>query len=283
MKSLTGLWVLLWVAVSFIFFAVTRFRMPVVACLIPWAGVGLSSLGQLRSRLPATRRIVQASSALGIVAIAALVIPSISLGDTWLGIERWGQQAPYRQAETLLQQGKPVEAEAQYRLANAEITDTRYGLASTLLQEGKPQDALAVLAANEPDDRFEPLVIKGEAARLTGDNSTARLAVQRSGGASCRSRRARLGMGPPEPSSHKHLADWQRARHGLHTWFLWSRDGVRRYTIPVVERHRRDTLVRRADGHHLRVERLAAPGYIAGYHQSHPGAISSSDKAVRQH
>ena len=174
LKSLTGLWVLLWVAVSFIFFAVTRFRMPVVACLIPWAGVGLSSLGQLRSRLPATRRIVQASSAIGIVAIAVLVIPSISLGDTWLGIERWGQQAPYRQAETLLQQGKPVEAEAQYRLANAEITDTRYGLASTLLQEGKPQEALAVLAANEPDDRFEPLIIKGEAARLAGDTASAR-------------------------------------------------------------------------------------------------------------
>ncbi|MEP6775062.1 MAG: hypothetical protein ABJA50_05650, partial [Chloroflexota bacterium] len=174
LKSLTGLWVLLWVVVSFVFFAVTRFRMPVVACLIPWAGVGLSSLGQLRSRLPATRRIVQASSALGILAIAALLIPSISLKDTWLGIERWGQQAPYRQAETFLQQGNRQEAEAQYRLANAAITDTRYGLSSALLQEGKPQEALDVLTADEPADRFEPLIIKGEAARMTGDTSTAR-------------------------------------------------------------------------------------------------------------
>lgn len=174
LKSLTGLWVLLWVVVSFIFFAVTRFRMPVIACLIPWAGVGVSSLGQLRSRLPAAGRIVQAACAIGVVAIAALVIPAISLEDTWLGIERWGQQAPYRQAETLLQQGKPQEAETQYRLANAEITDTRYGLASALLQEGKPHEALAVLTADEPADRFEPLIIKGEAARMTGDTSTAR-------------------------------------------------------------------------------------------------------------
>jgi 4-amino-4-deoxy-L-arabinose transferase-like glycosyltransferase len=173
-KSLTGLWVVLWVAVSFIFFAVTRFRMPVVACLIPWAGVGLSSLGQLRSRLPAAGKTVQAASAIGVVAIAALVIPAISLADTWLGIERWNQQAPYRQAEALLQQGKPQQAEAQYRLANAEITDTRYGLASALLQEGKPQDALAVLTADEPADRFEPLIIKGEAARMTGDTASAR-------------------------------------------------------------------------------------------------------------
>jgi hypothetical protein len=34
LKSLTGLWVGLWVLVSFIFFAVTRFRLPVVAVLI---------------------------------------------------------------------------------------------------------------------------------------------------------------------------------------------------------------------------------------------------------
>jgi 4-amino-4-deoxy-L-arabinose transferase-like glycosyltransferase len=174
LKSLTALWVLLWIIVSFIVFAVTRFRMPVVACLVPWAGAGAASLGSLRSRLSATARGSQVAAAIGMLAIVLLVAPSISVEDTWLGIERWTQQAPYREAETLLSQGKPQQAEAQYRLANAGITDTRYGLAASLLQQDRPTDALAVLQPDEPADRFEPLIIKGEAARQSGDLTAAR-------------------------------------------------------------------------------------------------------------
>ena len=43
-KWLTLLWVLVWVGMAFVFFAVTRFRLPVVAVLLPWAGAGMSML-----------------------------------------------------------------------------------------------------------------------------------------------------------------------------------------------------------------------------------------------
>ena len=54
------------------------------------------------------------------------------------------------------------------------MSDTRYGLAAAYLQAGQPDQALAQLTANEPDDRVEPPLIRGEAARMQGDLASAR-------------------------------------------------------------------------------------------------------------
>ena len=99
LKSLAALWVLLWVVMSFIFFAVTRFRLPIVACLIPWAGVGIAFLPELRSRFAGLPRRILAAGAVSALAILLVIVPAVPLADTWLGIERWGRQAPYRLAE----------------------------------------------------------------------------------------------------------------------------------------------------------------------------------------
>jgi hypothetical protein len=177
LKSLTGLWVGLWVLMSFIFFAVTRFRLPVVAVLIPWAGVGLDLLWERRTIIQRVRGAAGGSliaSGAALLGIALLVVPAISLGDTLLGIERWGEQEPYRMAEKLLSNHKPKEALAAYSQANSSLSDTRYGMAAAYLQLGDAGKALDQLTADEPDDRVEPSIIRGEAARISGNLEAAR-------------------------------------------------------------------------------------------------------------
>jgi len=177
LRSLTLLWVLLWVVMSFVFFAVTRFRLPVVAALLPWAGAGaglLFPLPELRARLRPVQ--VPARAAIGALLVAAilLVVPAISLPDVALGVERWGQQAAYRKGEAYLREGQPREAAERYRQANPAVADTRYGLAAALLQAGDTPGALTQLTGTEPPDRFEPAIIRGEAARRSGNLGAAK-------------------------------------------------------------------------------------------------------------
>jgi hypothetical protein len=177
LKGLTLLWVLLWVAMAFAFFAVTRFRLPMVAALMPWAGAALSFIGAPgnvgRLVVSATRTRI-AALAIGAVAFLVVVVPGIEVSQTALGMARWNEQQTYRAAEDLLRSGRPAEALALYERANPDVADTRYGLAAARLQLGDKAGALAALRSDEPEDRFEPDVIRGEAARLSGDLESAR-------------------------------------------------------------------------------------------------------------
>jgi 4-amino-4-deoxy-L-arabinose transferase-like glycosyltransferase len=177
LRSLTLLWVLLWVAISFVFFAVTRFRLPVVAALLPWAGLGATLVGRyvvaprnLRD-VPTSALVAAGATAL---AILAAVVPAIPGSAVRLGVERWTEQAPYREAEDLMRSNRPAEAVAAYRRANTGLEDTRYGLAAALLQTGDTPGALALLSPDEPAGRFEPFIIRAEAARRSGDLEAAR-------------------------------------------------------------------------------------------------------------
>lgn len=174
LKSLTGLWVLLWVVMSFVFFAVTRFRLPIVVALIPWAGVGISLLPQFRTLATLLPRRTQIASVVAALAALLVIAPALPLYDTWLGIERWGQQSPYRSAENLLRSGQPEQAITEYRRANTELSDTRYGLAAALIQVGQTDQALAQLRPDDDPDRFEPHIIRGEIARKAGNLDAAR-------------------------------------------------------------------------------------------------------------
>jgi 4-amino-4-deoxy-L-arabinose transferase-like glycosyltransferase len=175
-RSLTLLWVALWVLMSFVFFAVTRFRLPVVAALLPWAGVGIGVLVSSPNALWKASRGRKLGLVALYVAVLLVVLPvwPFLLNATRLGVARWGEQAPYRQAEALLAIGNAEAAEGTYRRANQELADTRYGLAAALLQQGRTDEALQQLREDEPPDRFEPFIIGGEAARLSGDRAVAR-------------------------------------------------------------------------------------------------------------
>lgn len=175
-RSLTLLWVLLWVAMSFVFFAVTRFRLPVVASLLPWAGAGVVQLPGIASRLSEAPRRRPLVILAGAVAILLVLVPGMTftLQSASLGIERWAQQGPYREAESLVRKGDVRAAVPLYRKANLDLADTRYALAAALLRTDDTRDALAQLRPDEPADRFEPYIIRGEAARLSGDLDAAR-------------------------------------------------------------------------------------------------------------
>lgn len=174
LKGLTGLWVALWVLMSFVFFAVTRFRLPIVACLIPWAGVGFAQLPSALERLRAVPKGVKAASGAALIAILLLAATSIPLEDSFLGMERWSQQEPYRAAEANLQSDTPEQLIEKYSRANTELSDTRFSLAAALLRAGRPDEALSLLRPTDDPDRFEPAVLRGEAARRAGNLDDAR-------------------------------------------------------------------------------------------------------------
>ena len=178
LRSLTVLWVLLWVVMSFIFFAVTRFRLPVVASLLPWAGLSLARVpalvGGRRSLHISSLGPRLAGAALVIVVLLVIIVPAVPVEATATGVARSLEQAPFRQAEADLLAGRVDEAIANYRRANLGLADTRYGLAAALLQKGDTPGALEQFISNEPADRFEPYIIRGEAARLAGDQEAAR-------------------------------------------------------------------------------------------------------------
>jgi hypothetical protein len=177
LKSLTVLWVLLWVAMAFLFFAVTRFRLPVVAALIPWAGAALASMRApdvLRLAIRTAGAFRLGSFVLGAVAFLVVALPGMEVDGTLLGIARWGEQEPYRAAEVRLREGDAAGALQLYANANRDVADTRYGLAAARLQVGDVGGALSLLRQNEPEGRFEPDIIRGEAARLSGDLESAR-------------------------------------------------------------------------------------------------------------
>ncbi len=106
--------------------------------------------------------------------VAVVVLPAVPLQDTLLGIQRWEAQAPFRRGEELLKARQVDEAIAEYDKASREVTDTRYALAAAYLQAGDTQKALGQLAQEEPPRRFEPFLIRGEAARISGDLEAAR-------------------------------------------------------------------------------------------------------------
>jgi hypothetical protein len=175
LKTLSLLWVLLWMLMAFVFFAVTRFRLPIVAVLIPWSARGLllgrGDWSDLAARARSVRSL--AAGALAVVALV-LILPSIAIGPTGLGIERWYAQEPFRRAEALLERGSAATALSEYLRADTALADTRYGLASAYIQRGDTGAALGQLTSREPSDRFEPFIIRGEVARRAGDLDAAR-------------------------------------------------------------------------------------------------------------
>lgn len=173
LRGLTAGWVLLWVAMSFVFFAVTRFRMPVVASLLPWAGVGIMTLPRIRDWRE-TSKLARISFAAAVLSIAVVVGLNIPLEDTLSGISAWERQAPYREGERLLSEGRVEEALESYLRADGNIADARYGLAAAFLHQGKIDEAMSALRLVEPEDRFEPHILRGQAARMRGNLDDAR-------------------------------------------------------------------------------------------------------------
>jgi hypothetical protein len=108
------------------------------------------------------------------LAILAVVVLNVPVTDTLLGMQAWERQAPYREGERWLAQGNADSAVTSFRAADMNIADTRYGLAAALLWNKEVDEALSVLRPNEPEDRYEPPILRGHAARMLGNPDHAR-------------------------------------------------------------------------------------------------------------
>jgi hypothetical protein len=183
LKALIGLWIVLWMAMAFVFFAVTRFRFPVVACLLPWVPVGAAWLGQRVGR--AQFRLQPVAQVAGLLAVVFLLIvgPTLPVEATAQGVARWFEQAPFRAGEVALRAGHPAAALVQYAQAAQTLPDTRFGtLAAQIAANPTASVELAALARNPALDlgptgmyntRMEPYLLQGQIARLQGDPAQA--------------------------------------------------------------------------------------------------------------
>ncbi len=194
LKALLGLWTLLWMAMAFVFFAVTRFRFPVIALLLPWVPLGVAALAQAARRMArggTTARLGRPAwrpLGLGLLGLLFLgvVAPSIPFGPTADGAARWAAQAPYRAALPLIRTdpGRALDLLAQ---ADQALPATQFAAdAARLLQithapapdpaalaalDARPEIALA---PNSPLlGRMEPYLLSGAIARARGDPAAA--------------------------------------------------------------------------------------------------------------
>jgi len=191
-KLLLALWALTWVVMAFVFFAVTRFRFPVVSLLLPWVPLGLATLLRLSSRLsapvpPASRRppapVKTQNSPLVLAALFLLAVaPDLpnDLSVTLLGAQKWEAQAPYRDAA---QNPDAVEALTLLAKADQSVPDTLFARdaaeirtaqddAGLLAVEARPEVSLA--RGSPLAERFEPFLLSGEIARRLGQESASR-------------------------------------------------------------------------------------------------------------
>jgi hypothetical protein len=185
LKALVGLWAALWVMMAFVFFAVTRFRFPMVACLLPWVPLGLAWLAGRGWRAVPLR-----GGRWALIALAGVFLLGVgpgaatAAGNTALGVARWGEQAPFREGEATVQrQGRPDFALAYYARANQELADTRFATLAAQLQAAHEDPARVAELARSPyldigavgiyNTRPEPYILLGQIARLQGDPARA--------------------------------------------------------------------------------------------------------------
>ena len=188
LKALTALWTLTWLAVVFVFFAVTRFRLPVVALLLPWTPLGLAYLRNRLRRVDLSYISRKTHWIAGGLAAAFLVVVLSTLPDAvravGLGVGKWVAQAPYRAALLLLGPGgDPAASLAQLAQADQTVPDTLWAQdALRLAQGGTDLTALAarpeiVLGRDSPlADQYAPFLLNGAILRAQGQSAAAHTA-----------------------------------------------------------------------------------------------------------
>ncbi|HMA33057.1 MAG TPA: hypothetical protein VKY74_01150, partial [Chloroflexia bacterium] len=136
LPGLVGLWALTWALMAFIFFAVTRFRFPVIALLLPWAPLGAAYIRHLLPRRrqaqaggPVPRPSWKSAALFGLGALFLLVVgPTLPWSETVLGATQWGRQQPYRAALPLIGGADSAAALALLRQADPAIPDTQFAV-----------------------------------------------------------------------------------------------------------------------------------------------------------
>ncbi|MCL5256407.1 MAG: glycosyltransferase family 39 protein [Chloroflexi bacterium] len=167
--------VLLWVGVScllaVVFFAIARFRIPVLPFLFPYAGYAVMSLApQLRSAIPSRTRIAAAGALCAVFLFT--VLPTYPIGFTSLGFEAWLSQSHLTAGDLLLDQGELDQAQTEFEKADRTIPETSVELARVEILKGNPQEAEKLL--QDGKQYFGTKVLLGDIYRNSGEMDPAR-------------------------------------------------------------------------------------------------------------
>lgn len=168
---LVGLWILYLSATAFVFFAVTRFRIPILPFLAVYAGYLIANLSQMRKQ-PLSWVNTGPSLGLGL-AFLIIVAPSYPVSDTVTGIERWYEQNHLALGDDYLREGRVAQAIAEYEQANTRLPETHVALAEAYKRENKPQEALAELK-QAGESYYGTAVVRGDLYRSLGEVDLAR-------------------------------------------------------------------------------------------------------------
>jgi 4-amino-4-deoxy-L-arabinose transferase-like glycosyltransferase len=167
---LTLLWVVYLSAMAFVFFAVTRFRLPLLPFLAIFAGCAVAPWPERRHVLGRARMVAPAVVGL---AFLAIVLPTYPLGETILGVQRWFEQSHVASGDDLLKQGQVAGAVAEYLQANLSLPETHVALAEAYKRENEPAQALKELD-QAGEAYYGTHIVRGDLYRSQGQTDLAR-------------------------------------------------------------------------------------------------------------
>ncbi len=157
-------WVITNLALAFLFFAVTRFRLAVIFFLLPYAAYALLNLGPILRGLLGRGPGPQAgpsgaglqnwksrlTAGLLIGGFLALNLPSYPLTETVQGVTQWGWQQQLAVGDGLLA-SEPAAALRAYQQADPRLPETQSALAAAQLAQGDYTTAATTAAAIRAD------------------------------------------------------------------------------------------------------------------------------------
>ncbi len=173
-RWLLGLWLGWNCAAAAIFFAISRFRLPLLPIILLLAARGLVALAEWRVNGRAdwwrTPRRWLASAVVALLALL-LVLPTIAPGEYLAGARRWADAERLAHGYTLMQAGKPAEALATFEPLPDAFYARTTALAAAYHALGQDERALALL-----DDERDPLgatLLRGDILRAQGKTDAA--------------------------------------------------------------------------------------------------------------
>jgi 4-amino-4-deoxy-L-arabinose transferase-like glycosyltransferase len=170
-KWLILLWVALSCGLAVVFFAINRFRVPVLPFVFPFAGYAvLEVLPRLRDQYRwAPRLIAGAILAAGFLFVVA---PTYPLDLTRIGVTQAVAQANLAAGDQLLGAGELDQALTAYRQADPNLPETHAAMARVKVQQTNYQAANNLI--RNDSKYYGSRILMGDIARTLGDVQAAR-------------------------------------------------------------------------------------------------------------
>lgn len=171
-RWLIGLWIAYNCATAAVFFAISRFRLPLMPLVLLLAARGaVALLDWWRAGRPTARPRRWLAPALVVALLVALVAPTIAPDQYLVGARRWGDAGRLARGYARIRGGQPAEALATFERLPVDFYARPTALAAAYHALGQDDRALATL-----DDERDPMgatLLRGDILRAQGQASAA--------------------------------------------------------------------------------------------------------------